>query len=223
MIQEKIKVLGEAGLSETNFSETAESTNYYAKVIDPKEYWWSLGEAEWALACVHLDWLRWPYTCSAFNAAEQIVRLLPGSMPWLGLSTEAPSLLLARRPLSLHVIYMSLSMYVWDTYVCVSYMVWSIHTVQRECPLILLCFTRQCGCRSSSVLFPQTDPKQKTIYDLFQKTFSESRDDADDVLFLEAADSGFEFDSGSSLQDREAETRSVSPKKKRRIEEFFKE
>ncbi|XP_031970628.1 SWI/SNF-related matrix-associated actin-dependent regulator of chromatin subfamily A-like protein 1 isoform X2 [Corvus moneduloides] len=32
MIQEKIKVLGEAGLSETNFSETAESTNYYAKI-----------------------------------------------------------------------------------------------------------------------------------------------------------------------------------------------
>ncbi|XP_019146173.1 SWI/SNF-related matrix-associated actin-dependent regulator of chromatin subfamily A-like protein 1 isoform X2 [Corvus cornix cornix] len=99
MIQEKIKVLGEAGLSETNFSETAESTNYYAK----------------------------------------------------------------------------------------------------------------------------PDPKQKTIYDLFQKTFSESRDDTDDVLFLEAADAGCEFDSGSALQDREAETCSVSPKKKRRIEEFFKE
>lgn len=95
--------------------------------------------------------------------------------------------------------------------------------MQRECPLILLCFTRQCGCRSCSVLFSQTDPKQKTIYDLFQKTFSESRDDADDVLFLEAADAGFEFDSDSALQDREAETRSVSPKKKRRIEEFFKE
>ncbi|NXU38025.1 SMAL1 protein, partial [Drymodes brunneopygia] len=95
MIQEKIKVLGEAGLSETNFSETAESTNYY----------------------------------------------------------------------------------------------------------------------------PKPDPKQKTIYDLFQKTFSESRDDADDVLFLEAADAGCEFDSGSALQDREAETWSVSPKKKRRIEE----
>nr|XP_054492509.1 SWI/SNF-related matrix-associated actin-dependent regulator of chromatin subfamily A-like protein 1 isoform X2 [Agelaius phoeniceus] len=31
MIQEKIKVLGEAGLSETNFSETAESTNYCPK------------------------------------------------------------------------------------------------------------------------------------------------------------------------------------------------
>ncbi|NXB18664.1 SMAL1 protein, partial [Rhagologus leucostigma] len=94
MIQEKIKVLGEAGLSETNFSETAESTNYY----------------------------------------------------------------------------------------------------------------------------PKPDPKQKTIYDLFQKTFSESRDDADDLLFLEAADAGCEFDSGSALQDREAETCSVSPKKKRRIE-----
>ncbi|XP_005049502.1 PREDICTED: SWI/SNF-related matrix-associated actin-dependent regulator of chromatin subfamily A-like protein 1 isoform X1 [Ficedula albicollis] len=66
---------------------------------------------------------------------------------------------------------------------------------------------------------PKTDPKQKTIYDLFQKTFSESRDDADDVLFLEAADAGCEFDSGSALQDREAETCSVSPKKKRRIEE----
>ncbi|KAL2302218.1 hypothetical protein Nmel_009637 [Mimus melanotis] len=71
----------------------------------------------------------------------------------------------------------------------------------------------------STNYFPKPDPKQKTIYDLFQKTFSESRDDADDVLFLEAADAGCEFDSGSALQDREAETHSVSPKKKRRIEE----
>lgn len=46
MIQEKIKVLGEAGLSETNFSKTAESTNYCPKVIDLKEYRWSLGKAE---------------------------------------------------------------------------------------------------------------------------------------------------------------------------------
>ncbi|NWI88419.1 SMAL1 protein, partial [Pitta sordida] len=65
---------------------------------------------------------------------------------------------------------------------------------------------------------PKPDPKQKTIYDLFQRTFSESRDDADDVLFLEAADAGCEFDSGSALQDREAKTCSVSPLKKRRIE-----
>ncbi|NWR46945.1 SMAL1 protein, partial [Regulus satrapa] len=66
---------------------------------------------------------------------------------------------------------------------------------------------------------PKPDPKQKTIFDLFQKTFSESRDDADDILFLEAADAGCEFDSGSALQDREADTCSVSPKKRRRIEE----
>lgn len=37
MIQKKIEVLGEAGLSETNFSKTAESTNYCPKVIDLKK------------------------------------------------------------------------------------------------------------------------------------------------------------------------------------------
>uniref|UniRef100_A0A8C5TVD0 SWI/SNF-related matrix-associated actin-dependent regulator of chromatin subfamily A-like protein 1 n=1 Tax=Malurus cyaneus samueli TaxID=2593467 RepID=A0A8C5TVD0_9PASS len=78
----------------------------------------------------------------------------------------------------------------------------------------------------STNYYPKPDPKQKTIYDLFQKTFSESRDDIDDVddfLLLEAADAGCEFDCGSALQDREAETCSASPKKKRRIEAFFKE
>ncbi|XP_064517334.1 SWI/SNF-related matrix-associated actin-dependent regulator of chromatin subfamily A-like protein 1 [Pseudopipra pipra] len=69
---------------------------------------------------------------------------------------------------------------------------------------------------------PKPDPKQQTIYDLFQRTFSESRDDADDALLLEAADAGCEFDSDSVLQDKEAKTCSVSPQKKRRIEEFFK-
>lgn len=56
MIQKKIEVLGEAGLSETNFSKTAESTNYCPKVIDLKKYQWSLEEAEWALTGVHCDW-----------------------------------------------------------------------------------------------------------------------------------------------------------------------
>jgi len=56
MIQEKIKVLGEAGLSETNFSNTAESTNYYPKVTDLEECRWSPGETEWVLVCVHLAW-----------------------------------------------------------------------------------------------------------------------------------------------------------------------
>ncbi|NXP19138.1 SMAL1 protein, partial [Scytalopus superciliaris] len=70
----------------------------------------------------------------------------------------------------------------------------------------------------STNYYPKPDPKQKTIYDLFQRTFSESKDDADDALFLEAADAGCESDSGSVLQDSEEETCSVSPKKKRRIE-----
>lgn len=71
-----------------------------------------------------------------------------------------------------------------------------------------------------SVLISQPDPKQKTIYDLFQRTFSESGDDMDELLLLEAADDCCEFD--NALQDTKGETCSVSPPKKRRIEEFFK-
>ncbi|XP_009994542.1 PREDICTED: SWI/SNF-related matrix-associated actin-dependent regulator of chromatin subfamily A-like protein 1 [Chaetura pelagica] len=51
---------------------------------------------------------------------------------------------------------------------------------------------------------PKPDPKQKTIYDLFQRTFSESKDDIDESLL------------------QEGETCSVSPPKKRRNEEFLK-
>ncbi|KFZ66160.1 SWI/SNF-related matrix-associated actin-dependent regulator of chromatin subfamily A-like 1, partial [Antrostomus carolinensis] len=69
----------------------------------------------------------------------------------------------------------------------------------------------------STNYFPKPDPKQKTIYDLFQRTFSESKDDNDEDLLLEAADACCEFDSGSALQDT-GETCSVSPPKKRRIE-----
>ncbi|OPJ79872.1 SWI/SNF-related matrix-associated actin-dependent regulator of chromatin subfamily A-like protein 1 [Patagioenas fasciata monilis] len=65
------------------------------------------------------------------------------------------------------------------------------------------------------------DPKQKTIYDLFQRTFSECGDDTDELLLLEAADACCEVDSGSALQDT-VETCSVSPPKKQRIEECFK-
>uniref|UniRef100_A0A8C4KQG9 SWI/SNF-related matrix-associated actin-dependent regulator of chromatin subfamily A-like protein 1 n=1 Tax=Dromaius novaehollandiae TaxID=8790 RepID=A0A8C4KQG9_DRONO len=70
--------------------------------------------------------------------------------------------------------------------------------------------------------YPKSDPKQKTIYDLFQRTFSENRDDTDEVLHLEAADACFDFDPESALQDMEGERYSVSPPKKRHIEEFFK-
>ncbi|NXD78762.1 SMAL1 protein, partial [Halcyon senegalensis] len=66
---------------------------------------------------------------------------------------------------------------------------------------------------------PKPDPKQKTIYDLFQRTFSESRDDTDDVWLLEAADACCEIDSGSASQDTGREMCSASPPKKRRIEE----
>ncbi|NXX47569.1 SMAL1 protein, partial [Tricholaema leucomelas] len=69
---------------------------------------------------------------------------------------------------------------------------------------------------------PKPDPKQKTIYSLFQRAFSESRDDTDEALLLEAADACCVSDSGSALQDAAGETSSVSPPKKRRIEEFFK-
>ncbi|XP_021145955.2 SWI/SNF-related matrix-associated actin-dependent regulator of chromatin subfamily A-like protein 1 isoform X1 [Columba livia] len=68
---------------------------------------------------------------------------------------------------------------------------------------------------------PKPDPKQKTIYDLFQRTFSECGDDTDELLLLEAADACCEVDSGSALQDTGGETCSVSSPKKRRIEEFF--
>ncbi|NXF92337.1 SMAL1 protein, partial [Eubucco bourcierii] len=65
---------------------------------------------------------------------------------------------------------------------------------------------------------PKQGPKQKTIYSLFQRAFSESRDDIDEALLLEAADTCCKSDSGSTLQDTEEETSSVSPPKKRRIE-----
>ncbi|NXN19701.1 SMAL1 protein, partial [Indicator maculatus] len=69
---------------------------------------------------------------------------------------------------------------------------------------------------------PKPDPKQKTIYNLFQRAFSEGGDDIDEALLLEAADACCKFDSGSALQDTEGETGSVSPPKKRHIEDFFK-
>lgn len=69
------------------------------------------------------------------------------------------------------------------------------------------------------VLISQPDPKQKTIFELFQRTFSDCRDDDDELLLLEAADACCEFDSGSDFQDAKEERCSVSSPKKRRIEE----
>uniref|UniRef100_A0A8C9ELI8 SWI/SNF-related matrix-associated actin-dependent regulator of chromatin subfamily A-like protein 1 n=1 Tax=Pavo cristatus TaxID=9049 RepID=A0A8C9ELI8_PAVCR len=73
----------------------------------------------------------------------------------------------------------------------------------------------------STNYYPKPDPKQKTIYELFQRTFSDSKDDADVALF-EVADACSEFDSESAFQDTE-ERCSVSSPKKRRTEELIKE
>lgn len=90
------------------------------------------------------------------------------------------------------------------------------------CDCCSLCFYMTICVQILSVLIFQSDPKQKTIYDLFQRTFSECGDDTDELLLLEAVDACCEADSGSALQDTGGETCSVSPHKKRRIEEFFK-
>lgn len=84
-----------------------------------------------------------------------------------------------------------------------------------------LCFYVTAHTLILFVLISQPDPKQKTIYSLFQRAFSESKDDIDEALLLEAADACCKSDSGSALQDAAGETSSVSPPKKRRIEEFF--
>ncbi|NXU47291.1 SMAL1 protein, partial [Turnix velox] len=66
---------------------------------------------------------------------------------------------------------------------------------------------------------PKQDTKQKTIYDLFQRTFSQTSDNTDEVLLSEVADGCCDFDSSSTLQDTGGETCPVSPPKKRRNEE----
>lgn len=104
------------------------------------------------------------------------------------------------------------------------YIIWDIHTctLSRGSAfwLLLTLFLYDNVMQILSVLISQPDPKQKTIYDLFQRTFSESKDDTDEVLLLEAADACCEFDSGSALRGTEGEPCSVSPPRKRRIEEF---
>lgn len=64
------------------------------------------------------------------------------------------------------------------------------------------------------VLISQPDPKQKTIYELFQRTFTDSKDDTD-VELLEAANACCEFDSDSAFQDAEERCSVSSPKKRR--------
>ncbi|XP_065417483.1 SWI/SNF-related matrix-associated actin-dependent regulator of chromatin subfamily A-like protein 1 isoform X4 [Chrysemys picta bellii] len=69
--------------------------------------------------------------------------------------------------------------------------------------------------------FYKRDPKQQTIYSLFQRTFSEQGDDLDEALLVEAADACQESDSGSASRDAGADTCSASPRKKQRLEDYF--
>ncbi|XP_065269355.1 SWI/SNF-related matrix-associated actin-dependent regulator of chromatin subfamily A-like protein 1 isoform X1 [Emys orbicularis] len=69
--------------------------------------------------------------------------------------------------------------------------------------------------------FYKRDPKQQTIYSLFQRTFSEQGDDLDKALLVEAADACQESDSGSASRDAGADTCSASPRKKQRLEDYF--
>ncbi|XP_053900511.1 SWI/SNF-related matrix-associated actin-dependent regulator of chromatin subfamily A-like protein 1 isoform X2 [Malaclemys terrapin pileata] len=69
--------------------------------------------------------------------------------------------------------------------------------------------------------FYKRDPKQQTIYSLFQRTFSEQGDDLDEALLVEAADACQESDSGSASRDAGADICSASPRKKQRLEDYF--
>ncbi|XP_073161100.1 SWI/SNF-related matrix-associated actin-dependent regulator of chromatin subfamily A-like protein 1 isoform X1 [Lepidochelys kempii] len=75
--------------------------------------------------------------------------------------------------------------------------------------------------KNLSALPPQRDPKQQTIYSLFQRTFSEQGDNLDEALLMEAADACQRSDSRSASQDAGADTCSASPCKKQRLEDYF--
>ncbi|XP_069083156.1 SWI/SNF-related matrix-associated actin-dependent regulator of chromatin subfamily A-like protein 1 [Pleurodeles waltl] len=73
---------------------------------------------------------------------------------------------------------------------------------------------------TESTDFFYKDPKQKTIYDLFQRSFAESEDDIDEATLLEAADACQEAELELTPEDT-ASTYTESSSKKRRIEDFF--
>ncbi|XP_043360815.1 SWI/SNF-related matrix-associated actin-dependent regulator of chromatin subfamily A-like protein 1 isoform X2 [Dermochelys coriacea] len=75
--------------------------------------------------------------------------------------------------------------------------------------------------KNLSALLPQRDPKQQTIYSLFQRTFSEQGDNLDEALLMGAADACQGSDSRSASQDAGADTCSASPCKKQRLEDYF--
>ncbi|KAM4697925.1 SWI/SNF-related matrix-associated actin-dependent regulator of chromatin subfamily A-like protein 1 [Rhinophrynus dorsalis] len=73
---------------------------------------------------------------------------------------------------------------------------------------------------TESTDFFYKDPKQKRIYDLFQRSFSEDSavNDADEALLLEACE---EVDLGDSANCTEDDYYSESPCKRRKIDDYF--
>ncbi|XP_061465214.1 SWI/SNF-related matrix-associated actin-dependent regulator of chromatin subfamily A-like protein 1 isoform X2 [Rhineura floridana] len=69
---------------------------------------------------------------------------------------------------------------------------------------------------ATDYFFCKPDPKQQTILNLFQRTFSEDADDVDEALLVEAVDAC--EDSGPQTPSSETE---ASPCKKQRIDDFF--
>ncbi|XP_019409998.1 PREDICTED: SWI/SNF-related matrix-associated actin-dependent regulator of chromatin subfamily A-like protein 1 isoform X1 [Crocodylus porosus] len=68
--------------------------------------------------------------------------------------------------------------------------------------------------------FIKQDPRQKTIYDLFQKAFSDDGDDHDETLLMEAVTACQNPDLGCAGHSAK-DSCSESPHKKQRIEDFF--
>lgn len=78
--------------------------------------------------------------------------------------------------------------------------------------------------KSLSQTFPlnsQQDPKQQTILNLFQRTFSDDVDDIDETLFVEAVDACENSGPQTSSGEAEGELLPASPCKRRRIDDFF--
>ncbi|XP_066489145.1 SWI/SNF-related matrix-associated actin-dependent regulator of chromatin subfamily A-like protein 1 isoform X2 [Tiliqua scincoides] len=65
------------------------------------------------------------------------------------------------------------------------------------------------------------NPKQQTILNLFQKTFSEDADDIDEALFVEAVDACENSGPQTSSGEAGGDLLPGSPCKKRRIDDFF--
>ncbi|TFK03620.1 SWI/SNF-related matrix-associated actin-dependent regulator of chromatin subfamily A-like protein 1 [Platysternon megacephalum] len=198
MIEEKIKVLGEAGLSEASFSETAEATDYFYR-RDPKQQTiYSLFQRTFSEQGDDLD------EALLVEAADACQESDSGSA-----SQDAGADTCSASPCKKQRL---------EDYFCRQPMIEEKIKVLGEAGLSEASFSETA---EATDYFYRRDPKQQTIYSLFQRTFSEQGDDLDEALLVEAADACQESDSGSASQDAGADTCSASPCKKQRLEDYF--